>query len=159
VSAKRPAAGGVVFDDAGRVLLVEPHGHHAGYVWTFPKGRLDPGESHEAAAVREVLEEAGVTARIVTSESGIRICVGVYEGDRTQTSFFLMHMITTGAPFDAETQSTCWVTPHEAVTLIQQTTNPLGRARDTQVLRAALELRRLAWPGTNRCCAIRPRRR
>ena len=28
--------------------------------WTFPKGKLDPGESFEDAAVREVLEETGV---------------------------------------------------------------------------------------------------
>ena len=28
--------------------------------WTFPKGKLDPGETFEHAAVREVEEEAGV---------------------------------------------------------------------------------------------------
>lgn len=141
--AKLPAAGGVVFDDAGRVLLVEPRGHYAGYVWTFPKGRLDPGESHETAAVREVLEESGVTARIVESESGIKVCVGVYEGDLTQTRYFLMRVIATGAPFDAETQSVCWSTPAEAAALIQQTTTPLGRERDARVLRDALALRSL----------------
>jgi ADP-ribose pyrophosphatase YjhB (NUDIX family) len=70
---KLPAAGGAVFDAAGRVLLVKPRGHYAGYVWTFPKGRLDQGESHEAAAMREVREEAGVTARIVESESGVKV--------------------------------------------------------------------------------------
>ena len=140
---KLPAAGGVVFDDAGRVLLVEPRGHYSGYVWTFPKGRLDQGESHEAAAVREVREESGVTARIVESESGIKVTVGVYEGDLTQTRFYLMQMVATGAPFDAETQSICWATPAEAAQLIQQTTNPLGRARDARVLRDALALRTL----------------
>jgi 8-oxo-dGTP diphosphatase len=28
--------------------------------WTLPKGKLDPGETHEQAAVREVLEETGL---------------------------------------------------------------------------------------------------
>lgn len=28
--------------------------------WTFPKGKLDPGETHEQAAVREVEEETGI---------------------------------------------------------------------------------------------------
>jgi 8-oxo-dGTP diphosphatase len=144
--AKLSAAGGVVFDDAGRVLLVEPRGHYSGYVWTFPKGRLDSGESHATAAVREVREEAGVTARIVESEAGVQVCVGVNEGDLTQTRFYLMQMVATGAPFDAETQSTCWATPEEAVQLIRQTTNPLGRARDTRVLRDALALRSLSGP-------------
>jgi 8-oxo-dGTP diphosphatase len=55
------AAGGVVSrrGDGGRleVLLV----HRPRYDdWTFPKGKLDPGETHEEAAVREVQEETGL---------------------------------------------------------------------------------------------------
>jgi 8-oxo-dGTP diphosphatase len=49
------AAGGVVARD-GEVLLV----HRPKYDdWTFPKGKLDVGESDEEAAVREVEEETG----------------------------------------------------------------------------------------------------
>jgi 8-oxo-dGTP pyrophosphatase MutT (NUDIX family) len=55
------AAGGVVSrrGDGGRleVLLV----HRPRYDdWTFPKGKLDPGETHQQAAVREVQEETGL---------------------------------------------------------------------------------------------------
>src|SRR3712207_8188058 len=49
--------GGVVMDDAGRVLVREPRNHFSGYVWTFPKGHPDPGETPEEAARREVFEE------------------------------------------------------------------------------------------------------
>ena len=33
--------------------------------WTLPKGKLDPGESEEAAALREVEEETGLRCRTV----------------------------------------------------------------------------------------------
>ena len=54
------AAGAVVHrggEDGTEVLLV----HRPKYDdWTFPKGKLDPGETFESAAVREVEEEAGI---------------------------------------------------------------------------------------------------
>ena len=55
------AAGGVVVRD-GRVALV----HRPRYDdWTLPKGKVDPGESFEQAAVREVEEETGLRAHLV----------------------------------------------------------------------------------------------
>jgi 8-oxo-dGTP diphosphatase len=33
--------------------------------WSFPKGKLQRGETHEDAAVREVEEESGVAGRLV----------------------------------------------------------------------------------------------
>jgi len=55
------AAGGVVFRQNERgeleVLLVH-RPHHED--WTFPKGKVDPGESAEACALREVEEETSL---------------------------------------------------------------------------------------------------
>ena len=54
------AAGGVVVrdGDAGTEVCVV---HRPRYDdWTFPKGKLDPGESFEDAALREVEEETGL---------------------------------------------------------------------------------------------------
>ena len=31
--------------------------------WSFPKGKLDPGETHRQAALREVEEETGLRCR------------------------------------------------------------------------------------------------
>jgi 8-oxo-dGTP pyrophosphatase MutT (NUDIX family) len=52
------AAAVVLFDPDGRVLLV--HQTYGGCRWGLPGGRLEPGESPQQAAVREVAEEAGL---------------------------------------------------------------------------------------------------
>ena len=50
-AAEVKAAGGVVRRDDGTIALV----HRPRYDdWSFPKGKLDPGESWEEAALREV---------------------------------------------------------------------------------------------------------
>jgi len=55
---ERSAGGLVVRGD--EVLLIALAG---GQRWQLPKGHLEPGESAEQAAVREVREETGVTGR------------------------------------------------------------------------------------------------
>ena len=56
------AAGGVVVRDDGRVAVV----HRPRYDdWSLPKGKLDPGESFEQAALREVHEECNLRCRLL----------------------------------------------------------------------------------------------
>ncbi len=72
VSFEVGAAGGVVCRPAAdgvEVLVV----HRPRYDdWSLPKGKLDPGEDFEEAAVREVLEETGVDARLAEELSPVR---------------------------------------------------------------------------------------
>lgn len=49
------AAGGYVENAAGELLLIFRRGS-----WDLPKGKIDPGESHSEAALREVTEETGI---------------------------------------------------------------------------------------------------
>jgi 8-oxo-dGTP diphosphatase len=66
------AAGGLVIDSetgTPRVLLV----HRPRYDdWSFPKGKLDEGETVEQAAVREVEEETGLKCRILREIATLR---------------------------------------------------------------------------------------
>lgn len=49
------AAGGLVINEKGEVLFIFRRGK-----WDLPKGKLDPGETMEACALREVKEETGL---------------------------------------------------------------------------------------------------
>lgn len=53
------AAGGVVWRAAGRAMEVLVVHRPLRDDWSFPKGKLEAGEGHESAAVREVEEETG----------------------------------------------------------------------------------------------------
>jgi 8-oxo-dGTP pyrophosphatase MutT (NUDIX family) len=54
----------VAVDDAGQAVLVQQYRHGIGrQTLEFPAGRIDPGESPEVAASRELLEETGHVAR------------------------------------------------------------------------------------------------
>lgn len=49
------AGGGLVRNREGKYLLICRHG-----IWDLPKGKLEPGESIETCALREVEEECGL---------------------------------------------------------------------------------------------------
>jgi 8-oxo-dGTP diphosphatase len=50
-----------LIDSDGRVLLAQrPEGKHLAGLWEFPGGKLMPGETPEAALVRELAEELGI---------------------------------------------------------------------------------------------------
>lgn len=50
-----------VIAEHGRVLLVRRRATDGTPPWVLPGGKIEPGESPEAAAVREALEETGLT--------------------------------------------------------------------------------------------------
>ena len=56
-------SGVVIF--RGKILLLYKNYKNRYEGWVLPKGTVEPGETHEQTALREVMEEAGVRATIV----------------------------------------------------------------------------------------------
>ncbi len=57
------AVGAVVLRDDGAVLLVRRARPPLAGTWTLPGGKVEPGETLEAAVVRELREETGLEVR------------------------------------------------------------------------------------------------
>jgi 8-oxo-dGTP diphosphatase len=120
------AAGGVVTTRDGRVLLV----HRPRYDdWTLPKGKLDPGETFEEAALREVREETGLRCRLIEELPATRYEVG---GRPKIVRYWHMEPEAEGefVPND-ETDELRWLSPDEALSL-------LTYDRDREVVTAAV---------------------
>jgi ADP-ribose pyrophosphatase YjhB (NUDIX family) len=57
--------GAVIFDGAGRLLMVR-RAHEPGQGrWSVPGGRVHPGETDAQAVIREVAEETGLVVEII----------------------------------------------------------------------------------------------
>jgi 8-oxo-dGTP pyrophosphatase MutT (NUDIX family) len=124
------AAGGLVWrpSPGGReVVLV----HRDRYDdWTFPKGKLDPGESWEQAAVREVFEETGIVPVI-----GPELASTDYvdsKGRPKRARYWAMALAAdTGFAPDDEITARVWVD-------VEQVAARLTYARDVEVLESFL---------------------
>ncbi len=71
-----PCAGAVVRDAGGRLLLVRRAHEPSRGLWSLPGGRVEPGETAERAAAREVFEETGL--RVEVGALLCRVDVGPY---------------------------------------------------------------------------------
>ncbi len=81
--------------------------------WVLPKGKIECGESVEAAALREVAEETGYAGRIV----GPSFTVEYRVGNKAKVVHFI-RMVTTavaGAIDESEVEAVCWLTPARAI--------------------------------------------
>jgi 8-oxo-dGTP diphosphatase len=56
-----PCVGGLLYDDEGRLLLIQRGNEPGRGLWSVPGGRVEPGEDDAAALVREMQEETGLT--------------------------------------------------------------------------------------------------
>ena len=59
-----PCVGAIVVDDASRLLLIRRGNPPAQGQWSLPGGRVEVGETHEAAVLRELREETGMVGSL-----------------------------------------------------------------------------------------------
>jgi 8-oxo-dGTP diphosphatase len=106
------AAGGVVVRD-GLVALV----HRSRYDdWTLPKGKLDPGEGFEEAALREVEEETGLRCRLGRELAPVRYTD--HKGRDKLVRYWLMEVEDGEFAPNDETDELRWLEPGEAAALL-----------------------------------------
>src|SRR4051812_18281111 len=113
------AAGGVVWRRAGEMIAIAI-AHRPRYDdWSLPKGKLEPGESWEEAALREVEEETGVRGEL-----------GEYLGETSYSGkvvrWWLMTTADEGGPSN-EVDAVRWVAIDEAAAV-------LSYARDRELV-------------------------
>jgi 8-oxo-dGTP diphosphatase len=118
------SAGGVavrINDDRPEIAVIRTA---EGGRWQLPKGIVDPGESAEQAAVREVREEAGIDCEIAEPLDTIEYWfVASYDGPKKRyhktVSFYLMNYISGDvADHDHEVTEARWVGFDEALSML-----------------------------------------
>jgi len=127
------AAGGVVWRDIDGVAHVGVvRRHRYGGDTSFPKGKLDPGESLKECALREVAEELGVSARLGEFAGIMNYRVGERE---KYVLFWEMQYQDESGLIDAhEVAEILWLTPEAALAA-------LSYHRDRVLLSNVLERR------------------
>ncbi len=62
----RPCVGVVIFNPKGQVWIGKRAGETGSFIWQFPQGGIDAGETPEYAAIRELEEETGISVQSVS---------------------------------------------------------------------------------------------
>jgi 8-oxo-dGTP pyrophosphatase MutT (NUDIX family) len=108
------SAGGLVVDGtdmAARAALIGRLDRRGKLRWSLPKGHVEAGETTEAAAIREVAEETGITGRVLAPLGTIDFWF-VAEGRRihkTVHHFLLMAQSGELSDEDIEVEEVEWV--------------------------------------------------
>lgn len=112
------SAGGIVLREGEEVLVIVPERRAADgrRVLALPKGHVDPGETPEQAAKREVREEGGVDADLVEQIGDVRYWYRRGGRSIPKLVIFYLFRYSSGnvADHDHEVEEARWVDLREA---------------------------------------------
>ncbi|AZQ38308.1 NUDIX hydrolase [Streptomyces cyaneochromogenes] len=112
----RRLAAAVVMDDKQRVLLVRrsEKERFLPRVWGVPCGKLEPGESPEDGALRELKEETGLLGEVVR-KVGESSFLSDYRGHEIKNwqENFLVRPLSTAITLPEPDQDCVWLAPAE----------------------------------------------
>lgn len=99
----------------GRILCAQrgPGGAIAN-LWEFPGGKVEPGETHEQALIREIDEELTCTVRVFENLETTRV---PYRAGRQLTLHTYRCELVRGEPALTEHAALTWALPHELSSL------------------------------------------
>jgi 8-oxo-dGTP diphosphatase len=105
-----PVVCAVLSDEGGNTLLAQRPSHkHLGGLWEFPGGKVEAGESPEAALIREIREELGCDIAITRSLTRFH---HDYGGVVIEMIPFVCALLAgTSAPHPHEHMAIAWVSP------------------------------------------------
>jgi ADP-ribose pyrophosphatase YjhB (NUDIX family) len=109
----RPAVSAAIFR-GGEVLLVRRAKEPAAGLWSLPGGHIEPGETALEAIARELMEEAGLAARI-GGVAGIRDVI--HRNDRMELLFHRVIIVFFGSWISGDTEAgddaaeLAWIAP------------------------------------------------
>jgi len=112
------SAGGLVVDRVGtpaRGALIGRLDRRGRLLWSLPKGHIEPGETAEDAAVREVAEETGIRGRVLRQLGTIDFWF-VAEGRRVHKTVHHYLLLAEGGELsdaDIEVTEVAWVPLNE----------------------------------------------
>lgn len=118
------SAGGVAFSKGPNGIQIAIIQMLPELRWQLPKGIIDPGETPEIAALREVREEAGIECELLEPLKVIEYWFsadrdGVWTRIHKFVHFFLMEYRSGNvADHDHEVAEARWVTPDEAYRML-----------------------------------------
>lgn len=101
---------GVVENKQGEILIAKRPGHvHQGNLWEFPGGKVEAGESVEAALIREFKEEVSLQLH----KPQALMTVKHDYGDKQVCLEIMLCREFTGEAKGMEGQSVCWVAKND----------------------------------------------